>query len=404
MRRLSLSAIALVVVGTIAYFNVGNSGGLVAVLSPSSALAQTSACTFPTAPAATPEETAWRLFIAANCPGNGTKVVWENWIEQSQLYPASGGGAALAARPAKRLHGSPLARALARRSRGLRALLTPSTNCNPMNGPPSNVIKGALICEEARLNPDAATFVTDNNYQVRSGQTAAAQKGTDIEFPKAAIEAKVDWIPGTDFKPAFTCSNPPKGVHVEEIDGTCYAMAGMHISSKLANNWIWATFEPQSMQTNPLRCITFGNCNDPWGSNPATSSGGANGFTQLTPALQSLMTQANLAPEFLNYRLDGVQIDFTTANGAPTYLGNSVIEGENVGMKKNTASCITCHSESAIQKTGTDNIRNISDKVGPQFKVPTGWIARDFLCLVDGARVSGRDPILSLTRSGIRRS
>jgi len=380
MRRLVLSAIALMLFGAITYFNVGNSGAIIALLSPTSASAQSSACAFPTAPAATMEETAWRLFVAANCPGSGTKVVWENWIEQSQLYPASAGGvAALNARPAKRLHGSILARALSGRLRGLRALLSPSTDCGPMRGPPSNVIKNAIICEEARLNPDAATFVTGNNYQVRSGQTSAAQKGTDIEFPKAAIEVKVDWIPGTDFKPAFTCSNPPQGVHVEDIEGTCYAMAGMHISSKLVNNWIWATFEPQSMLTNPLRCITFGSCNDPWGSNPATSSGGANGFTALTPALQSLMTQANLAPEFLNYRLDGVQTDFTTVNGAPTLLGNSVIEGENVGMKKNTASCITCHSESAIQKTGTDNIRNLTDKVGPQFKVPPGWIARDFV-------------------------
>jgi hypothetical protein len=380
MRRLVFSGIALTLFGATTYFNVGNSGGIIALLSPTSASAQSSACAFPTAPAATTEETAWRLFVAANCPGSGAKVVWENWIEQSQLYPASAGGiAALNARPAKRLHGSPLARALSGQLRGLRALLTPSTDCGNMRGPPPNVIKNAIICEEARLNPDAATFVTSNNYQVRSGQTAAAQKGTDIEFPKPAIEVKVDWIPGTDFKPPFTCSNPPKGVHVEEIEGTCYALAGMHISSKLTKNWIWATFEPQSMLTNPLRCITFGNCNDPWGSNPATSSGGAAGFTQLTPALQSLMTQANLAPEFLNYRLDGVQTDFTTANGAPTFLGNSVIEGENVGMKKNTASCITCHSESAIQKTGTDNIRFLTAKVGPAFKVPPGWIARDFV-------------------------
>jgi hypothetical protein len=380
MRRLVLSAIALMLFCAISYFNVGIGSGIIALLSPTSASAQSSACAFPTAPAATVEETAWRLFVAANCPGSGTKVVWENWVEQSQLYPASTGGvAALNARPAKRLHGSPLARALSAQARGLRALLTPSSDCGTMRGPPSNVIRNAIICEEARLNPDAATFVTSNNYQVRSGQTKAAQNGTDIEFPKAAIEVKVDWIPGTDFKPAFTCSNPPKDVHVEEIDGTCYAMAGMHISSKLVNNWVWATFEPQSMLTNPLRCITFGSCNDPWGSNPATSNGGANGFTQLTPALQDLMTQANLAPEFLNYRLDGVQTDFTTANGAPTLLGNSVIEGENVGMKKNTASCITCHSESAIQKNGTDNIRNIKDLVGPQFKVPPGWIARDFV-------------------------
>jgi hypothetical protein len=381
MRRLAFSAIALTLSATVTYFTAGNGSGLFAVLLPTSASAQSSACAFPTAAAATPEETAWRLFVAANCPGSGTKVIWENWIEQSQLYPASGTGAAVAAaaQPAKRLHGSPLAEALAARSRGLRALLKPATDCGPMHGPPSNVIKGAQICEEARLNPEAATFVTSNGYQIRSGQTAAAQKGTDIEFPTPAIEVKVDWIPGTDFKPAFTCDNPPKGVHVETIDGTCYAMAGIHISSKLAKNWIWATFEPQSMQTNPLRCITFGKCNDPWGSNPATSSGGASGFTQQTPAVQSLMTQANLASEFSNYRLDGVQTDFTTANGAPTYLGNSVIEGENVGMKKNTASCITCHSESAIQKTGTDNIQNIKDLVGPQYKVPAGWIARDFV-------------------------
>jgi hypothetical protein len=32
-----------------------------------------------------------------------------------------------------------------------------------MCGPPPNVIKNAIICEEARLNPDAATFVTSND-------------------------------------------------------------------------------------------------------------------------------------------------------------------------------------------------------------------------------------------------
>src|SRR5580700_12177203 len=152
MRRLVFSGIALALFGATTYFNVGNSGGIIALLSPTSASAQSSACAFPTAPAATTKETAWRLFVAANCPGSGTKVVWENWIEQSQLYPASGAGAAaLAARPAKRLHGSPLAEAFAARSRGLRALLKPATDCGPMHGPPSNVIKGAQISEEARL-------------------------------------------------------------------------------------------------------------------------------------------------------------------------------------------------------------------------------------------------------------
>src|ERR1700719_4619157 len=169
MRRLVFSGIGLTLFGAISYFNVGNNGGIIALLSPTSASAQSSACAFPTAPAATTEETAWRLFVAANYPSSGTKVVWENWIEQSQLYPASAAGiAALNARPAKRLHGSPLARALSGQLRGLRALLTPSTDCGNMRGPPPNVIKNAIICEEARLNPEAATFVTSHYYHVLS--------------------------------------------------------------------------------------------------------------------------------------------------------------------------------------------------------------------------------------------
>ena len=36
------------------------------------------------------EETAWQIWVAATCPVNADQypfVVWENWIEQSQLYP-----------------------------------------------------------------------------------------------------------------------------------------------------------------------------------------------------------------------------------------------------------------------------------------------------------------------------
>lgn len=346
--------------------------------------AQSAACAFPTAPSATPEETAWRIFVAANCAASGGNVVWETWPEQLQVYPASGTAAAVAARQApKRLHGSPLARTNINQSPGLRALLAPNTECNKMNAPPPNVVPNATVCEEARLNPDAVSFLTGNGYQLRPAQTAAAQNGTNIQFTKPGIEVKVDWIPATDFAPPFTCSNPPTGVRVQMIDGACYAMAGMHISSKLLDNWLWATFEPQSMLTNPLRCITFGPCNDPWGSNPATSNGGANGFTQLSPALQQLMTQAGLAPEFFNYRLDGVQVDFTNPDGTPTFLGNSVIEGENVGMKKNEASCITCHSVSSIKNDGTDGFNvfiNLPNApVGKQYQVPAGWVARDFV-------------------------
>ena len=333
-------------------------------------------CTFPTSMVGSPAETAWRIFVAANCPAPGNQMVWETWIEQNALYPAS--GVAGPGAKAKRLHGSPLFHATMARKKGLTAELNPSSDCNPMGGPPSNVVKGATICEEVHINPSAQSYISGQGYEVRSGQTKAAQAGAHIQFPPIAIEVKVDWVPGTDFQPPFTCANPPKGVHVETIDGVCYAMAGMHIASKLEPNWIWATFEPQNLQTNPNRCITFGPCHDAWGSIPAVSNGGAGGFTKLTPALQTWMTNAHLAPEFFNYRMDGTQTQFgTTAH--PTLLGNSVIEGENVGMTKGTASCITCHSVSSIENNGTDGITKINNQVGPEYVVPAGWIARDFV-------------------------
>jgi hypothetical protein len=375
--KLRLAVLGLAVGASLLWMH-GNGGPQKALAAaPKGSAAAANPCSFPTAIEGSPAQTAWRLFVAANCPANAKQVVWETWIEQQSLYPASG-RANLKGGKAKRLHGSPLFHARMARKAGLTAELTPSSECNPMGGPPSNVVPGATICEEARLNPSAAAFVKGKGYQVRAGQTKAAQSGTDIQFPAPAVEVKVDWIPGTDFNPPFTCANPPKGVHVESIDGVCYAMAGMHISSKLLPDWLWATFEPQSLQTNLNRCITFGDCVDPWGSVPPVSKGGAGGFTQLSPGLAALMKAAKLAPEFLNYRMDGVQTEFGTAQN-PTLLGNSVIEGYNVGMTAGTASCITCHSVSSIKNDGTDGIALINDQVGPKLVPPAGYIARDFV-------------------------
>jgi hypothetical protein len=85
------------------------------------------------------------------------------------------------------------------------------------------------------------------------------------------------------------------------------------------------------------------------------------------------MAQAKLAPEFANYRLDGVQTDFNT----PTFLGNSIIEGENVGLPKGKVSCISCHSESSIKADGSEG--SPDTLTGKKFQPPHGWIARDFV-------------------------
>jgi hypothetical protein len=381
MKRLMYALAVLSLIAISPSFHTGGGAPAHGLIATASA-APSPACTFPNRMAATPEQTAWQLFVAATCPTNKNQVVWENWIEQLNMYPASGKSGAKQAVPHKRLHGSPLTHAVAAnlaQARGEKLpALAPDSQCNIMNGPPKNVIPNATICEEAHLNPEARAFVASNGYQIRPGQTKAAQKGADIQFPWPAIEVKADWIPATDFTPPFTCAAPPSGVHVETIDGACYALAGIHISSKLLPNWVWATFEPQSNITNINRCVVLG-CNDPWGSIPATRNG-AN--TNQTPALKALMTQARLAPEWFNYRLDGVQTEFGTASN-PTLLGNSVIEGYNVGMNLKQASCITCHSVSTIKNTGGDGIVTLAGMpippVGPEFNPATGWIARDFV-------------------------
>jgi hypothetical protein len=52
---------------------------------------QQNPCAAPNEISSSIEETAWQIWVAAHCPVNNHQypfVVWENWIEQAQLYPA----------------------------------------------------------------------------------------------------------------------------------------------------------------------------------------------------------------------------------------------------------------------------------------------------------------------------
>ena len=60
-----------------------------------------------------------------------------------------------------------------------------------------------------------------------------------------------------------------------------------------------------------------------------------------------LFKDAGLGPEWLNYRLNGTQSDFTDSTGKDTILANSVIEDS-----PDTSSCMTCHAQERIDKDG----------------------------------------------------
>ena len=111
---------------------------------------QQNPCAAPNEISSSIEETAWQIWVAATCPVNNHQypfVVWENWIEQGQLYPADPSqglkvpnSGAQGPTPSHVLRESPLALALNPNLRtpvpgGLGA---PDTNCNKAGTPPAN--------------------------------------------------------------------------------------------------------------------------------------------------------------------------------------------------------------------------------------------------------------------------
>jgi hypothetical protein len=332
-----------------------------------------------------PVQTSWAIFIAAMCPSGSqqTPLAFENWVEQAQEYPAAPGAAV---HPRRFHHGSPLAFVVESREKKGALTSFPSNDCNPGRGNPN-----VIFCEEVYISPVAQRYIdrpagvaSKATLKLRAPQAAFATTPPpppffppgwgNIQFPWPAVEVKVDWIQYTGACPSLN------GVWTETANGNCYALAGIHVISKLLPNWIWATFEPQNMSTNANRCVVLG-CNDPFGSSPAQTPPNQPGSTtQITSPLLSMMQAANLSTIFQNYRLDGVQTAFVDNNGNPTLLGNSIIEGENVGMPLTQASCITCHAVSSIKGDGTDGIQNLtSNFIGNPPAMPAGFAPRDFV-------------------------
>jgi hypothetical protein len=296
---------------------------------------------------------AWMLFMQAMQPA-GNLLMFETWAEQCQLNPLMVGcpPPTVAAADRRLGHGSGLA--LANRRKGLNApnleITQTGLECNGMATqpvgnypPPANVAPNATFCEQVFVNPAEQGFVTQNGLTTLSGQQAYGSKnGNAITFPWDAIEVKADWVPTTSFTgPTFSCPDP--NLYTQMLNGVCYALVGLHISSKVLPDWVWATFEPASAITNPNRCDPnlYSMCFDPWGTTSSTPYGKGQTVPQ-SQQLQQLMSAAGINPVFKNYYLTGVQWQFVDSSGKAIPLGSSFVEF-NAGVPPGQASCITCH-------------------------------------------------------------
>jgi hypothetical protein len=325
---------------------------------------------------------AWYLFTQAVRPTrNG--LVFEGWTEQCQLNPNLAGCPAPSASAAQTrvLHASALATSIRNLSPATASSVEADTQCSPMNTkplggyePPSNVLPTARYCEEVYVNPPEANFVKANGLNTLSEQQAYALAHSGaITFPRDAVEFKADWVPASSFSPTFQCPDTTHSLYTETINGTCYALVGIHIASKVLPNWLWATFEPASLVTNPNRCDPdlYGECFDPWGTTSKVPYGKGRKVPQ-SPQLAQLMTDSNLDPAFRNYYLTGVQSQFVDAQGTPVQLGNSFIEF-NTGLSPGQSSCITCHKYAYFNGKQQSPENNFG---GP----PAGWPSVGYAC------------------------
>jgi hypothetical protein len=175
-------------------------------------------CTPPDKITGSIEETAWRLWVALTCPVNHNVhpyVIWENWIEQAQMYPLNPAkvlqipaSLAHSSSAPHLLHASPLALA---KNPGIEETVpgllgAAEQNCNTAQAPPDNQ-KNLIICEEVRQNGATQDYIAGTVMWNRNGQKRLAASHAEIQFPRPTIEVKADWIHLSSI--GFDCANLP---------------------------------------------------------------------------------------------------------------------------------------------------------------------------------------------------
>jgi hypothetical protein len=336
-------------------------------------------------PASFPDQFAWTLFVQINQkapiqrPVGGQagnplshNALWETWADDPQTFPSNPdptnppqwppGGAAP---PAKSLFRPALR--LATRARGA---LVPLLSVPEL---PSGGLAAGNVAEEVHRNKVAFDYIVSNGLWYQQGVASffkkAAQAAQDdvaltaaaVNFPRAAIEIKANWVvidPKDKGKYHWNYNYVP--AHGSTPAKTqLLGLVAMHILSKDLPNWFWCTYEHID---NPGRGDYIG-IHDSFGADPAhvPSNTDAPGKVypagSLSAAVLALFQSSGMnsdkdwGDQWKNYRLKGSQIDYTDATGRPLLLGNSVTEDGFVP----TASCITCHARAAVNARGASS-------------------------------------------------
>lgn len=336
---------------------------------------------------------AWQHFAGIVAPAGRGRVEFETWASDENIYtetPAWPGEDA-----PRRLRSSVLQRVLAPHG----SADAPSGDCGAVadavsgNFPLQAPQPGQAPCfaEEVRRNLATYRYIVQNQLNTQAGLAAAYQKaqgGWRVALPEDAVQVKADWVP-VETLVAWLGRNGVRinaaqvraQFHTTLAQGTSFALVAMHISSKDAPNWVWASFEHR---LNPGRCDTMG-CNDSYGAarrRIAPLAGAQNGQyadCAKTAALKKLFEVKRVAPAWNNYCLKASEIAFVARDGAPLMHGNSFTERVAAGIPIKRSSCISCHASAGFGRDGRAYIKQLTSHPMGTVKLPADIVANDFI-------------------------
>ena len=290
-----------------------------------------------------PDKQAWEIFADLNQPiGQNPQEPgfprWRHWPEQAMVYPAnpdpqnppkwseiSESKSVVKAHP-------PIQKMLRLRENPIEFFdsqfsTTEDAACEAFGG----------ASEEVRINKQTVDYLQANDLWYVEGKAARFASGQVVNFPPDAREVKANWIKLEDAEKALGHTVDKEDYHWDKDDaGNIWLLVAMHLVSKETPNWIWATFEHED---NPC-----------WNKHLKAQDTFGLKDGQVTQDLLALFDKYKLDREpWANYRLDGAQVNFTDPTGRPIILGNSITE---FGFQT-TASCMTCHSRSTTDRTGS---------------------------------------------------
>lgn len=288
-----------------------------------------------------PSKHAWQLFVALNHPAIDRKLargvpdcskpfglagatsVWETWRNaHSEVYLRNG------AEPPEWNDTSLPDEAPGK----VPQPRTSARGIGPLFSPSDGIFHNAGGFGETRLNRATYEFVRNEClYSVEGQQRYAlavkAGKKTQIRFPVDSMEVKAAWIDFDD--PQGNGTVPPipmenRGTYYtaeftpEGGSKKMFGLASFHILTKDVPNWFWASFHHKDNLADNVKMTTPDDYGQP---------------------------KEVVGTVWENYRLGGTQIEFSTATGEASILGDHYIE---YGFVR--SSCITCHATAAISR------------------------------------------------------